>query len=107
MPYNKLHPLVLPELLTEIFYYLTDDRRYMYSVPILWEEAYFNGKNKKRNDLQNQQICKLLIYRDMQKKNKTIFGSTELCDCLQLRGYTYAYYGESCMPSIRLDDLKS
>src|SRR5438105_2288433 len=59
MTYNKVHPLNLPEILTDIFYHLDTDGAlypslfvnrmwYMCSIPILWKEACFYGSNKKR-----------------------------------------------------------
>ncbi|CAG8559533.1 22340_t:CDS:2 [Dentiscutata erythropus] len=62
MTYNKLHLLVLPELLTEIFSYLTEDKAlfptlfvnrfwYLYSAPVLWRKADFIGRlNNVSND---------------------------------------------------------
>src|SRR5438874_1092049 len=54
MLYIKQHPLTLPEILTEIFYYLTDDSAlypslfvssmwYRNGAPILWREVEFRG----------------------------------------------------------------
>ncbi|CAG8822530.1 11245_t:CDS:1, partial [Dentiscutata erythropus] len=54
MPYIKLHPLYLPEILTEIFSYLAEDKTlyltlfvnwlwHLYSAPILWKKAEFSG----------------------------------------------------------------
>src|SRR6185436_2332281 len=55
MSSNKLHPLSLPELLTEIFSYLAEDKTlyptlfvnrlwYLCSAPILWRKAEFTGE---------------------------------------------------------------
>ncbi|CAG8615327.1 25322_t:CDS:1 [Dentiscutata erythropus] len=58
MPYNKLYPLNLPEILTKIFSYLAIDEAlyptlfvnrlwYLCSAPILWRKAEFTGDLKK------------------------------------------------------------
>ena len=58
MTYIKIHPLNLPEILTEIFLHLAEDKTlysilfvnrlwYMCSAPILWREIEFYSSRKK------------------------------------------------------------
>ena len=58
MTYNKLHPLALSEILTNIFLYLAKEKAlyptlfvnqlwYLCSAPILWRKAEFTGDLKK------------------------------------------------------------